>query len=162
MISLDLNAINSLSSYTVWKQNERYYFRTDFDIVYTISFDEEAAFVEDKAYWFNLSNTSNKKSPRDHKIRETIFVLLKEFFDKNPDILLYICDTSNDQQAQRDRLFLSWFNIYGNKRFSILTALVADETEENYIAMILLKEHPHYDAIVKRFNEEIAMFKENK
>ncbi len=36
------------------------------------------------------------------------------------------------------------------------------ENEENYIAMILLKEHPHYDAIAKRFNEEVAMFKENK
>lgn len=162
MKSLDLNIINSLSPYTVWKQNERYYFRTDYDIVYTVSFDEEEAFIEDKAYWFNLSNTSNKKSPRDHKIRDTIFVLLTDFFDENPDILLYICDTSNDQQAQRDRLFLSWFDRYGKSRFSILTALVTDETEENYIAMILLKEHPHYDAIAKRFNEEIAMFKDNK
>lgn len=127
MRPLDLNVINSQSPYTVWKQNERYYFRTDYDIVYTVSFDEEDAFVDD-----------------------------------NPDILLYICDSSNDQQAQRDRLFLSWFNSYGKDRFSILTALVTDENEENYIAMILLKEHPHYDAIAKRFNEEIAMFKENK
>lgn len=159
---LNLNTINSQSPYSIWRQDDRYYFRTDHDIVYMVSFDEEEAFQVDEAYWFNLSNTSNKKSPRDHKIRETIFVLLADFFAENPDILLYICDTANEQQAQRDRLFLSWFNRYGKERFSILTANVSDEGEENYIAMILQNDHPHYDAIVSRFNREIAMFKDDK
>ncbi len=27
----------------------------------------------------------------------------------NPDILLYMCDSANNQQAQRSRLFLHWF-----------------------------------------------------
>ncbi|MDD5862275.1 MAG: hypothetical protein PUD15_06920 [Prevotella sp.] len=83
---LNLNTINSLSPYSIWRQDDRYYFRTDHDIIYMVSFDEEEAFQVDKAYWFNLSNTSNKKSPRDYKIRETIFVLLDDFFAENPDI----------------------------------------------------------------------------
>lgn len=162
MKSLNLNVINSLSPYTVWSQDDRYYFRTDFDIVYLVSFDAEEAFLVDKAYWFNLSNTSNRKSPRDYKIRETIFVLLENFFDENPDILLYICDTANDQQAQRDRLFLSWFNRYGSDKFAILTATIADEGQDDYIAMILQKSHPHFTEIANRFNSEIAMFKDGK
>ena len=162
MKALNLNIINSESPYIVWRQDERYYFRTDYDIVYMISFDEEEAFQVDKAYWFNLSNTSNTKSPRDRKIHQSIAVILEQFFNENPDILLYICDTANDQQAQRDRLFLSWFNKYGKDRFDILTAKITDETEEDYLAMIIPRNHPHYSAITKRFNEEIAMFKENK
>lgn len=160
MRPLDLNVINTQSPYPIWRQGEYYYFRTDHDIVYKVSFDKEEAFQEDKAYWFNLSNAVNTKSPRDHKIRETIFVLLEDFFYENPDILLYICDTANGKQAQRDRLFLGWFKKYGNHSFTILTAKISDEGEDDYVAMILQKSHPHYTTIVNRFNDEISMFKE--
>ena len=35
--------------------------------------------------------------------------IIIEFFRANPDILLYMCDNANNQQAQRNRLFLRWF-----------------------------------------------------
>lgn len=159
---LNLNNINMSAPYSIWRQGKRYYFKTDNDIIYMVSFDKEEAFQEDKAYWFNLSNTSDRKSPRDHKIRETIFALLEDFFNENPDILLYICDTIDNQQAQRERLFLSWFNRYGKGRFTIITAKVSSGDEDEYVAMILQNNHPHYDAITHQFKKEIAMFKENK
>lgn len=159
---LNLNNINMSAPYSIWRQDKRYYFKTDNDIIYMVSFDKEEAFQEDKAYWFNLSNTSDRKSPRDHKIRETIFALLEDFFNENPDILLYICDTIDNQQAQRERLFLSWFNRYGKGRFTIITAKVSSGDEDEYVAMILQNNHPHYDAIIHQFKKEIAMFKENK
>ena len=81
---------------------------------------------------------------------------------ENPDILLYICDTIDNQQAQRERLFLSWFNRYGKGRFTIITAKVSSGDEDEYVAMILQNNHPHYDAITHQFKKEIAMFKENK
>lgn len=162
MKELDLNVINSLSPYAIWIQGGRYYFRTDYSIVYAISFDAETAFIADKAYWFNLSNTSNKKSPRDKKIERTVFVLLDNFFQENPDILLYICDTANNQQAQRDRLFLSWFNKYGQDKYAILTATINDNEQTDYVAMILPLNHIHFKEISQRFKDEIMMFKENK
>ena len=33
---------------------------------------------------------------------------------------------------------------------------------ENFIAIIVPRQHPHLDAIIGRFDEEIAMFKANK
>lgn len=67
MKPLDLAGINPLSPYTIWQKGSRYYFKTDYDILYAISFDKEDLWVDEDAYWFNLSNMSNKKSPGDRK-----------------------------------------------------------------------------------------------
>lgn len=106
MTPLNLTHINIHSPYIIWREGEQYRFRTDNDILYSVSFDREIAFDVVSAYWFNLANVSNKKSPNDRKIPQTLICLIEGFFKANPDILLYICDNANDQQAERDRLFL--------------------------------------------------------
>ena len=81
-------------------------------------------------------NRSHKASPNDPKVRETIIRIIVEFFRVNPDIMLYMCDTANDQQAQRNRLFLRWFSgTEQSKLFYIKTALIMDEGLENFIAI---------------------------
>ena len=116
-----------------------------------------------KAYWFNLTNHSQKASPRDSKIRTTVILIIEEFFQSNPDILLYMCDSANNQQAQRSRLFLYWFSAYGKqKEYYTCTEMVKDEDEENYISIIVKKSHPQLNAIINLFNKQIEMFRMNK
>ncbi|WP_219817613.1 DUF6169 family protein [Xylanibacter ruminicola] len=43
---------------------------------------------------------SQEKSPGDIKIQKTIICIIEEFFRKNPDILLYMCSTEDNHQAQ--------------------------------------------------------------
>lgn len=96
--------------YAVRQEGNEYTFRTDNDILYGVEFKEDSSFDPIPAYWFDLTNRSHKTSPNDIKVRETVIRIIIEFFRTNPDILLYMCDNTNDQQAQRDRLFLRWFN----------------------------------------------------
>ena len=78
-------------------------------------------------------------------------------------ILLYICDTANNQQAMRARLFLRWFNKFADsKEFVIKTAEVQSDEAIDYIALIIQKSHPSFDAIIALFDSEITMFKTNK
>ena len=87
----------------------------------------------------------------------------RRIFRKNPDILLYICDTANEQQAQRDRLFLRWFNGYEQKKkYAIRTATVIDEGCPNYVSIIVPILHPQLEMIISTFEREIAMFQNNK
>ena len=52
--------------------------------------------------------------------------------------MLYICDNANDQQSQRNRLFLRWFRgAEQSKQFYIKTAVVVDEGMENFIAIVV-------------------------
>ena len=54
-----------------------------------------------------------EKSPRTPKVRETVLAIIEEFFIKNQAALLYICETGDGMQKTRNRLFRSWFGIYG-------------------------------------------------
>jgi hypothetical protein len=163
MNALDLDRLFLDCPYPVRKDGEEYSFKTDYDIVYAVSFKDESFFSPIPAYWFDLMNRSHKASPNDPKVRETIIRIIVEFFRVNPDIMLYMCDTANDQQAQRNRLFLRWFSgTEQSKLFYIKTALIMDEGLENFIAIIVPQQHPHLDAIIERFNAEIEMFKSDK
>ncbi len=149
--------------YAVSKNGEDYTFKTDYDIVYAVDFKEETSFSPIPAYWFDLSNRSQKSSPNDPKVRETVIRIIVEFFRVNPDIMLYMCDNANDHQAQRNRLFLRWFTgAEQSKLFCIKTAQIVDENIENFIAIIVPRNHTYLEEIINRFDEEIEMFRSNK
>ncbi len=75
----------------------------------------------------------------------------------------HMCDSANNQQAQRSRLFLYWFSAYGKqKEYYTCTEMVKDEDEENYISIIVKKSHPQLNAIINLFNKQIEMFRMNK
>lgn len=99
----------------------------------------------------------------DSKIRSTIIFIVEEFFRSNPDILLYMCDNADEQQAMRSRLFLRWFNAYGQQaEYYTRTEMVKDGEEENYIAIILKRSHPQFQKVIEIFDKQIAMFRANK
>lgn len=162
MNKLDLSQINVLAPYPVWYEEGEILFKTDYNILYSVAFELDDV-LSLKAYWFRITNRSAKKSPSDKKVQQTIIHIIEEFFQKNPDILLYMCDTANEQQAQRDRLFLRWFNAYEQKKkYVIKSAVVMDEGEANYVSLIVPVIHPQLEAIINTFDREISMFQNNK
>ena len=167
MNPLDISHININSPYKVWVENKIIRFETTHGIRYSVDFDPEDD-MPYKAYWLNLTNESHKPSPNDRLIPQTLICIVEEFFRQNPDILLYLCSTDNDQQAQRSRLFLRWFNGYKQQqKYVIKTGDVPSITPDGlptteYMALIVQRNHPQLQAIVDFFDEEIAMFQANK
>ena len=163
MHQLDLTRLNFRSPYQVWEGERGYCFKTDHGIFYTVEFDPEESGLDIIAYWFNLTNNSHKSSPNDVKIRDTVLCIIEEFFRENPDILLYMCESGDGQQAMRARLFLRWFNQYNKQgQFYIQTAEVKHGKTTDYVALIIQRSHPAFDDIVELFDSEIMMFKSNK
>ena len=163
MKPLDLEFINRLAPYKVEFKSGEYVFETDYDIRYSVWFEQDPVTEATPAYWFNLTNRSQKASPNDTKIRNTIIFIIEEFFRSNPDILLYMCDNADEQQAMRSRLFLRWFNAYGQQaEFYTRTEMIKDGNEENYIAIIIKRSHPRFVEIIDIFDKQIAMFRANK
>ena len=78
--------------------------------------------------------------------------------------MLYLCSTANNQQAQRARLFLRWFNGYEQRQHYYIKAVEVrgDDKRKEYIALIVQRTHPQLDDIIDRFDSEIAMFNELK
>lgn len=162
MNKLSLSKINVAAPYKVWYEDGEYRFITDNDILYALGFDKDymGTFL---VYWFNLINRSSLRSPGDTKLEFTVSIVIEEFFRCNPDVLLYLCDSANGQQAMRARLFKRWFSKYDKDNvFDILSAVINDEGEDNYVSMIIQKSHPHYDEIVYIFSSEIQTFSDMK
>ena len=164
MNKLDIDSINLSSPYTVAEIRGSLHFRTDHDIEYIVSFDEDANPYY-TAYWFNLTNPERVKSPGDVKIGQTVICIIEEFFRQNPDILLYLCSTDGGQQAQRARLFLRWFNkAEQQEHYIIRTAEIKGDGEggEEYVAVIAQRTNPNINQVLQYFESEINMFNEQK
>lgn len=160
MNTLNLTRINELSPYEVWQTSEGdFNFQTDFDVLYRISFRIEQTIWDDGAYEFSIINQNQKSSPNDKKVRDTIFIIIEEFFASNPDILLYQCETGDNRQAMRDRLFLRWFKEYEHSdKYFIKVSTIIAESVTNYTAVIVEKTNPQLETIIKDFDEFIGFF----
>ena len=168
MNALNLEMVNAHAEYQVFlSQTGKYFFKTDFDIIYAVDFELDAN-PSYTAYWFNLTNPEHAKSPGDVKIAQTVVCIIEEFFRLNPEVLLYMCSTDKGQQAQRSRLFLRWFNGYEQqKHYLIRSTEIRGVGPDNkpikeYVALIIQRTHPLLDEIVQRFDDEIQMFNDNK
>lgn len=84
--------------------------------------------------------------------------MIDAFFDANPDILLYICETGDGKQEFRSRLFVRWFNTYaGRDSYVMETAEVQEGTIKNFAALILQKTNPRLKEILFEFDETISI-----
>ena len=124
-----------------------------------ISFEKDDILQSGIVYQFGISNPQGTKSPRDPKVRNTIRAIIEEFFKKNKAALLYICETGDDMQKMRSRLFQYWFSIYNEREeYLFPPQIVYDEEEnENYAALIIRKDNPCFVELVSEFTDTINL-----
>lgn len=96
---LSLKRINENSSYPVETTGEDgfYQFFTDGGVHYSVGFMEDDILLSQNSYQLIIANINNHKSPRDHKVRDTIIAIVDEFFRNNNSTLLYICETGDSK-----------------------------------------------------------------
>ncbi len=118
-----------------------------------VGFETDDTSMSFTAYQLVIINVNNKKSPRDLKVKDTIIAIVEDFFTKNNETLLYICETGDDRQFMRSRLFEYWFTHYERKlRFTFLSSSIVDEDGIiNYATIILRNDNPHITEIINEF-----------
>ena len=156
---LDLNFVNRFASYKVWTENGKdYLIETNRGNIFVVGFMDDYSIWPTGAYQFTINNQNHLPSPNDHKLRETILLLIEAFFAANPDILLYICETGDGKQAFRSRLFVRWFNTYNRRDDYVMqTAEVEEEGTKNFAALIVQKSNPRLREIIAEFDETISI-----
>ena len=162
MNTLNLKNINLHSPYMVGQTDENdssFYFTTDFGLKYTISFMLEYSFVMSGGYQFCINVEGDGRSPGDIKLRQTIFAIIEEFFEVNgSEVMLYLCETGDEKEGLRNRLFIRWFNNYsGRDAYVMQTAEVQEGKTKNFAALIVQKSNPRLDEILAEFNETISI-----
>lgn len=160
MRRLNLDRLNLVSPYTFWPmEGDSYGFKTDYGVVYRVGFYKNDTIWADNTYEFGINNENHKTSPNDVKVKETILSIIEEFFKSNPSVLLYQCETGDNRQAMRARLFAKWFNDYGLKdNFVVKAAILKDENVDNYFGIIIEKSNPRLDLYLKEFESFVQFF----
>ena len=157
MNALSIDRINTQAPYQVEKDEVTgsYDFVTDSGVHITMYFDEDYMITSGLSYQLIIGNANNKKSPRDHKVQQTILEIVEEFFSTNQAAMLYICETGDGKQSVRSRLFSYWFDAYEyNSRYSIHTICIKDEEGvSNFAALIIRNDNPLILEIVSEFME---------
>lgn len=162
MLLLSLDRINLFAPYHLAStSNANLTFDTDFGVSYTIGFELDDSIWQDGAYQFYIINTNQKKSPNDPKVRKTIECVIEEFFQDENRIMLYICETGDDKQLARGRLFSNWFSqsplssIYHYESISLLSEGII-----NYAAIMIRKDCPQKKEIIDDFHNFIELMQQ--
>ena len=104
----------------------------------------------ENSYFSNLFSLDfwemeNQKFIKDEFIGETIIYIVFEFFKKFPNSLLhYVCDSVDNRQNGRSKLFDKWYNKSENINFSKLNIEFKIERELNYNLEFIFKSE-YYD-----------------
>ena len=164
MNALSLEAINAKTPYRVELDDETmtFGFVTDNGVEIVVDFMADDLIQTDVSYQLVISNANNRHSHRDKKLKDTIQVIVEEFFDKNQAAILYICETGDGKQAMRSRLFSYWFNAYEyNTRYSMVTTCIPDdEGIDNFAALIVRLDNPLLVEIVNEFTSTAKILRE--
>lgn len=159
MQSLSLERINQAASYPIIRneQDGFFHFFTDYGVHYSVGFIEDDVLVSGESYQLIIANLNNRKSMRDRKVRDTILVIVDEFFRCNNVALLYICETGDNKQGLRSRLFEYWFSTYSRKSFFTILSSSVEESEGvvNHAAIILRNDNLHLTEIIAEFSATI-------
>lgn len=138
-------------------------FATDNGVIYDVSFAEDNPIGDAETFQFSVVSTNHNRPPFDPYVKQVIFSILEEFFNKNASVILYVCDTSDKRQVLRSRHFQRWFEGYERKEeYVTLSGCIMDEEVENYASIIVQKTNPKLEDIIKDFNKIIEMFSGTK
>lgn len=155
MIDLTAEEINKTSPYTLVKiETNSFVFDTKYGLRYNVGFAEDKSFMEEGVYQFYIVNLTHSHYHQDPSVKETIRVLLEAFFNAEPATMLYICDTLDNRQGVRDRLFRSWFNDYAYQgAYTMINERITFDDVTYYASIMLKNNHPQYVQIIHSFRE---------
>ena len=164
MNELSLEDINAKSPYLVKRADDGdYVFQTAKGVINGIGFIENDPLGGCETFQLSISNQNKKHASYDPDVKNTTLIVVEEFFCKNLDGLLYMCDTSDSREAARNRLFLRWFEEYAEPgRFIIKTASAVVEGQGIYAAIIVENRNPLAKAVIDDFELTAEMLTEDK
>lgn len=158
MLDIPVVTINERSPYEVISvEQNSFLFKTQYGIKYNVGFMPDTLLdSKEKIYHFYLTNEDQSHFRHDPLLYKTIEVILEVFFMQSDNVMIYMCDMIDGRQANRNRLFKTWFNHYpDNYLYTFMNKTLIYEELCFYGALILKKAHPNHDKIIERFNSYI-------
>ena len=147
-------------SYLYYPIKGHYTFETETGLTYQVYFTDGSGYFEaypEIAHYFLMFGfliLESKEPNPDLKVWATIYHILLDFLANNQKALLFVCDTKDDKQAQRHRLFSIWYNrlrTTDRKEVEKFDMILESKEMKLFTSLLISKQHIEYEAIVKAF-----------
>lgn len=151
-----------MPQYPISRINERLYsFVTSSGCIYhCYFFDFSTAFSEypefaSKVFGFNLElffkPVELTKAPLDKRIASTVTTILKAFLQQRKNVVVYICDNSDNREKARFHKFTNWFKIYNDGSIVQLKGVVRAGNTNILNALLIHKENPLLNDFIEAY-----------
>ena len=157
-MKLSAEKLNQHSPYQLVQINDMAFgFVTDQHIQYKVGFYKYTYFMGDGSYLFFIDNIEHEHGTYDPKILDVVTLILEEFFNQEPTVMLYICDPTDQRQAARDRLYHLWFYDYArNHEMTLYSDSVTFKDTKYYTGILLRHDHPLHDKVLTYYQKFIS------
>ena len=128
---------------------------------YEIGFIQDLMISDEGVYQFFITTEDQFKTVLDSKIRQTVLVVIEEFFKNEGAVLDYICATEDHRQASRDRLFHQWYmNSLEKDLFHLRNMSIAIDGTEYFASVIMRNDNPRFQAMTEAIDRFIEDFQD--
>jgi len=88
----------------------------------------------------------------DDKVGETVVEIFKRFFESNDNVVIYVCDSSDDRHFARKRKFDWWFWKYNDGSIVKVDGVAVIANFEIYNSLLIHRENKLADKKINAFN----------
>lgn len=151
-----------LSHYPLFENDElSYEFIPDSGVNYRIYFLDYGHILNNyisqtnTIYSFNIDvvGNANELGATDERIGLTIVHILKLFFEKIENVIIYVCDSMDDRQLARKRKFDFWFWKYSDGSIIKEEGIAVIESVQILNTLLVNKNKPQLTEIILSFKE---------
>jgi hypothetical protein len=109
----------------------------------------------DKTFTFNIDviGGETEAAALDERIGITIVEVFKLFFRKIENVVVYVCDMTDERHLARKRKFDLWFWKYNDGNIIKEDGIAVIEDTEIYNSLLVHKNNPHLATIILAFKE---------
>lgn len=110
---LNVDEINAQSPYWVIQLDDMLFrFITKNGVKYRAGFFPDTYFLKEGAYHFFLERVDADPGKPDEDVFTTVSLIIEEFFRHLLNVMLYICDPTDNREQARFRLYRQWFESF--------------------------------------------------
>lgn len=158
------------SHYEITADEQGYLFLTDLNITYRIVFDDLSSIFQDYptihgrvfSYSFYPVNKHSSKQKIDERIKLTIAHSINSFFEKHDNLIVFVCDSSDEREMCRKKLFDKWFKEFNNGLLDKYDGSVEDNEYKITNSLILKSDLHDKEYVIQIFNDLNDIFSRSK
>lgn len=161
-LTFSLSELNKKSPYALESSGlYSFTFITEQGKKYEIGFIQDLMISDEGVYQFFITTEDQFKTVLDSKIRQTVLVVIEEFFKNRGAVLDYICATEDHRQASRNRMFQQWYsNSLKTDEYCLRSMNIEIDGTEYFSSIIMRNDNPRFEVMTEAIDRFVEDFQD--